>query len=217
MQAETIYSRDNVKSGINCLRLGDGQARCLAWRLAWRVLTIAVTKDNFCIGHAPKLKSIFESMLTVPTMFQRPVPDEEAYLELALRQNVKAEMVKPLNTIDWCLLIMKLVAGSGGDPLSTLSGNCANARKESAKRLTERMTRFFEGYEAKVQEEGVVMEPPAKRSRRAKAKARGQAFCWMYTDCSVNLFQLSMHSESHCMVCIFICDTLEAQELSQRR
>jgi hypothetical protein len=164
-----ICSRDNRLAGFNCLRFGDGQARGLALRLAWTVLQ--KNMQSGAITHSPSLNVIFDSLSAIPTCFEETADETTMIVRQAFRQNVKAAMTVPVNTIDWSTIIMGL-ASSSTTPTDLLSASSAQARKANTQRMLDMMGSVTSAYEAQVDEEGIVMGPAAKRPRRGRRSSK---------------------------------------------
>ena len=110
--SQPICSRDHSLH-MNSLRFGDGQKRGLAWRLAWSVLKgIMSTHPN--PRQSPILAQIFKSLLQVPTSFPSTVEtdNKKGLIEQAVRQNTKAAMQLPLNSVEWCRLVTTFASPS---------------------------------------------------------------------------------------------------------
>ena len=167
-----ICTRDPISGGFRCLRFGDGQARGVALRLAWSILERNILSGE--ILHSMSLKAIVDSLMSIPTCNDSNdgVQDETTkVIRQAVRQNVKASMTVPVNTIDWATIVINLTAANT-NPLELLSPTPASTRKANGLRLLDMLTSVTSSYEAAVDEEGVVMAPAAKRQRRGRRCAR---------------------------------------------
>jgi hypothetical protein len=80
---------------------GDGQARGLAVRLAFRFLVNLARQSQYSLVGGPELMRIMEGLIQVPTVFAMSVESSTEYLIVAqaARQNVKAAMHSPINVM----------------------------------------------------------------------------------------------------------------------
>jgi hypothetical protein len=169
--SEPICAR-NVSQQYQGLKFGDGQKRGLALRIAW----CALRKICFQLQHQssqhPNMKKIFLSLAKVPTII--PTVDEAnntqgSLIQQALRQNTKAVMTLPMNTIEWARLIIAASVPEGdGQPDDVLACNSFEARASIARKLLNAMNHVVNGYKAKLDEAAVDMAPAAKRQRRGR-------------------------------------------------
>jgi hypothetical protein len=164
-----ICSRDNVMTGFNCMRFGDGQARGVALRLAWTVLKNNILSAT--VVHSPSLQAIVDTLVAVPTLFEIANDEKTKIVRQAVRQNLKATMTLPVNTVDWATIIVSLTA-SNTTPLQLLSVTSAQSRKVNAKRMLDMMASVTQVYNAQVDAEGVVISPPMKRPRRGRRSSK---------------------------------------------
>ena len=171
----TICARDHSISGLACLRFGDGQARGLALRLAWAVIRARVMKG---IGvPSNSLSEIFHSMMAIPTCFETPADEGTMLVRQAVRQNIKAHLTLPVNTIEWAHIIMKVAAPVGAlSHLDQLSATSFEVRRAQGARLLAAMKPMMDTYHKQIEDEGVDMAPASKRSRRGRHKS-GAAVC----------------------------------------
>jgi hypothetical protein len=169
--SQPICSRD-VHVGVSDLRFGDGQKRGLAWRLAWSVLRNLLHTAGPHRSSA-SMARIFKSLLQVPTSFPslQESDHQAGLIEQAVRQNTKATMQLPLNTLEWCRLVMSCASANGVcQPEEWLSASTPAARAEQANKLLKAFERLQAGYLRRVEETGVEMGPPAKKQRRGRRK-----------------------------------------------
>lgn len=166
-----ICSRDNALTGFSCLRFGDGQARGLALRLAWTVLQKNI--QSGAITHSASLQVVFDSLSSIPTCFEETSDETTTLVRQAVRQNVKAAMTVPVNSLEWSTIIMTIAASSSGiTPTDLLSAASGNARKANAQRMLDVMGSVTSAYDAQVDDEGIVMGPVAKRPRRGRRSSK---------------------------------------------
>ena len=172
----TVCSRDHNISGLNCLRFGDGQARGLALRLAWAVIRTKVVMKGMVVA-CNGLCAIFESMMAIPTCFEKPGDEGTMLVRQVVRQNIKAQLTLPVNTIEWARIIMQAAAPIGATShLDQLSATSVEARKVQSKRLLDTMMTMLDTYHKQIEDEGVDMAPAAKRARKGRRKS-GAAVC----------------------------------------
>ena len=85
---------------VNMLLFGDGQARGLAARLAWHVISVLLCAED-APPSSPNLARIARSLLHIPTVFEQHGDGSEVDMLVAqaVRQNVK----EPLFFCSWSL------------------------------------------------------------------------------------------------------------------
>ena len=145
------------------LLLGDGQARGLAARLAWQLIINKLSTDDTMRGD-PALKKILKSLLQIPTVFEQhgTGSPEDIMVAQAARQNVKATMSLPLNTLEWAVLVLKC------------SGHVLGSSLER-KNILECLGRCTGKYDDQVDVKAYDMEPLAKRQRKGRRRSAGGA------------------------------------------
>jgi len=95
----------------------------------------------------------------------------------AVRQNIKAHLTLPVNTIEWAHIIMKVAAPVGAlSHLDQLSATSFEVRRAQGARLLAAMKPMMDTYHKQIEDEGVDMAPASKRSRRGRHKS-GAAVC----------------------------------------
>ena len=170
-QSEPICARDHDVMPY-ALRFGDGQKRGLAWRLAWCLLKKVCDNLQAQARDYPNLRKIFLSLARVPTVFPSEADARDAkatLIQQALRQNTKAIMQLPLNTIEWARLIIATSSpNADAQPQDALAAVSPEARINIGKKLVHLMNSFVSGYQAKLEESAVEMAPAAKRARRGR-------------------------------------------------
>ena len=169
-QDEPINSRtfdltaaDGVLASKFCF--GDGQARGLAARLAFQFLLIYVRQsDESAIGD-PELMRIMQSLIETPTVFTRSgeCSGEDLIVAQAVRQNVKAAMTLPMNTLEWAGMVLRSCKLRLG-----MSTEHTNLIMQCLQRCTCK-------YDAHLEVNAYDMEPIAKRARRGRRKTSASA------------------------------------------
>ena len=117
---EPIQSRTNDLSDWNGtdllkgrLLFGDGQARGLAAWFAWHILKEHILSEGFL--PTPGVERVFRSLLKIPVAFRSRragLSHHALIVDCAVTQNVKAQTQQPLNTMEWCHLILSLTRGT---------------------------------------------------------------------------------------------------------
>ena len=89
------------------LSKGDGQARGLAAFFVFHLM-IGYSAEH-SLKDEPTALKIMESLINIPTVFERNRDDsaEDLLVAQAVRQNVKATMQLPLNTVEWARLTLR--------------------------------------------------------------------------------------------------------------
>ena len=113
-QDEPINSRtfdlsapDGILAGK--LLFGDGQASGLAVRLAFQFLVNLVRQSPDSLIGDPELMRIMQGLIQVPTVFTKSGESttEDLIVAQAVRQNVKAAMQLPMNTMEWAGMVLQ--------------------------------------------------------------------------------------------------------------
>ena len=159
-----LSDKDGTGLLLNRLHFGDGQSRGLGAWLAWNVMMEWVNDKNFI--PSPNLDRVFRSLLQVPAVFEarKQCLSNDAFLvDCAVKQNVKAQMQQPLNTLEWCHLILGLHGTSRKELLSLES---PNLRKTRGQELQQIMLRFIHTYEQHSDVQAYDMTAPTTKRRR---------------------------------------------------
>ena len=155
-----LRSADDVLAAQ--IYFGDGQARGLAARLAFQFLMNAVrTSENSLMGD-PEAARIMESLIVIPTVFAKSGEGgyEDNVVSQAVRQNVKASMQLPLNSIEWAAMILRSCQLKLGVSF------------EQTQMILQCLNRFTGKYDAHVEIKAYDgVEPVAKRARRGRRKS----------------------------------------------
>ena len=90
------------------LLFGDGQARGLSARLAWRTLLVHSRANPELIGE-PMSMQIMQSLLNIPTVFEQTGEGSHEDLMVAqvIRHNVKATYALPMHTLEWAGMFLR--------------------------------------------------------------------------------------------------------------
>ena len=102
-----LSAPDGILAGK--LLFGDGQARGLAVRLAFQFLVNLVRQSPCGLIGDTKLLRIMQGLIQVPTVFTKigDCSTEDLIVAQAVRQNVKAAMQLPMNTMEWAGMVLK--------------------------------------------------------------------------------------------------------------
>lgn len=169
--SEPICAR-NVNAIYQGLKFGDGQKRGLALRLAWCALRKICFQMQSEAKHQPNMQKIFLSLSKVPTIIpsDKDANDLQGTLiQQALRQNTKAVMTLPMNTIEWARLVIAASSPTcDAQPSEVLAAVNLEARANVAKKLLATWGNVLNGYKAKLDESALDMGPAAKRQRRGR-------------------------------------------------
>ncbi len=173
IQSRTVDLSDWDGSGLllNRLLFGDGQSRGLGVWFAWNVMMEWINHPDFI--PSPGLERVFRTLLQVPVVFEakkRGLSQDSHLLECAVKQNIKAQMQQPLNTLEWCFLMI----GQHKTPMATLlSWEAPNVRKSLGQELLQIMSKFLNAYDehSDVKAYDIATAPTAKR-RRSNRGAR---------------------------------------------
>ena len=175
-QAEPVNSRTNDLSDwdgsnllLDRLHFGDGQARGLAVRFAWSLLLQYISDPSF--QPSPATARVFRSLIAVPVLFQDAqsgISREQKLVECAVAQNIKAQLTKPLHTLEYIHLVLSL---SSGEEEDLLDWTFPNKRRETGQKLVRLMEAFLHKYtnHALVQAYDMEAGPAVKRPRRGRA------------------------------------------------
>ena len=178
-RGEPIQSRSNDLSDwdgsgllLGRLLFGDGQSRGLAVLMAWKVMMEWIDDSKFLTS--PGLERVFRTLLQIPAVFEarrQSQSIEHNLLECAVKQNIKAHMIQPLNTMDWIYLFLSQHPNK--DKESLLTWASPNVRKSNGMELLAIKDRFLGAYEEHSEVKAYDMAPPAaKRPRASRSKAR---------------------------------------------
>ena len=100
--------------------------------------------------------------------------DNDARLvECIVKQNIKAQMTQPLNTLEWIFVFLGMHQAPNEE---LLSGDAPNKRKANGEELIKMMKQCLTNYDEHADVKGYDMQcPPPKRRRSNRAgKAVGQ-------------------------------------------
>lgn len=166
LRDEPIRSRTfdlRAESGVVAAQLlfGDGQARGLAARLAWQFLLNLMRSTNDLLMGDPEMMRIMQSLLFIPTVFEKQggaCSQEDLMVAQAVRQNMKAQMQLPLNTIEWAGMILRTCGLQVGvSPASTQA-------------ILSCLERCKSKYDSHVEVEAYDVQPVAKRARKGRTR-----------------------------------------------
>ena len=179
--SEPICARDGT-FGYQSLKFGDGQKRGLALRLAWCAFRKLCSELGFNPAAAtqyPNMQKIFKSLTQVPALLPSAADSQDlrgCLVQQALRQNTKAVMTVPMNTIEWArLIIFSSNATCDADPQEVLAAVDEAARLATGKKLLGVMNLVVTGYKAKLDEAAVDMGPAVKRARKGRRAPKAAA------------------------------------------
>ena len=165
-QDEPINSRtfdlsapDGILAGK--LLFGDGQARGLAVRLAFQFLVNLVRQSPCGLIGDTELMRIMQGLIQVPTVFTKigDCSTEDLIVAQAVRQNVKAAMQLPMNTMEWAGMVLK----SCKLKLGVSSVQTAM--------IMQALQRCTKKYDAHLEVNAYDMEPVTKRARKGRKKS----------------------------------------------
>jgi hypothetical protein len=143
------------------LLFGDGQARGLAVRLAFQFLVNLVRQSQDSLIGDPELMRIMQGLIQVPTVFTKSGESstEDLIVAQAARQNVKAAMQLPMNTMEWAGMVLKSCKlRLGVSPVQTTM-------------IMQALERCTKKYDADLEVHAYDMEPVAKRARKGRKKS----------------------------------------------
>ena len=176
-QDEPIKSRtfdltapDGILAGK--LLFGDGQARGLAVRLAFHFLVNGVRQAPDGLIGDSELIRIMQGLIQVPTVFTKYGEGSPADLIVAqaVRQNAKAAMQLPMNTMEWSGMVLK---------------SCRLKLGVSAVQtamIMQALERCTKKYDAHLEVHAYDMEPVAKRARKGRKKSAAATALAMASD-----------------------------------
>ena len=146
------------------LHFGDGQARGLAARLAYQMMLTYFNENPQDMGCITAMK-IMQTLMEIPTVFERCGTNsvEDLMVAQAVRQNVKATMTLPMNSVEWAGLILR----SAGLHLN-------RQQAQQAKAIIQCLNSCTSKYNANLETEAYDgVEPAAKRARRSNRRSQG--------------------------------------------
>jgi len=154
------------------LLFGDGQARGLGVWFAFNLLSQHIESPDF--QPTPGAERVFRSLLAVPVVLPPSLVGLGHGLQLvecAIMQNIKAQMQQPLNTLEWCFLILQ----QSNESLDELLGwGSPNLRRDTGKALVIQLTKFLSDYHNHSEVQAYDLEAPAaKRPRRKRVATNG--------------------------------------------
>ena len=166
IQSEPISSRTfdlRAADGVlaDKLHFGDGQARGLAARLAYQFLLNGVRQSKDTLIGDPEIMRIMQSLILIPTVFTKSGDGtgEDLIVAQAVRQNVKASMTLPMNTMEWANMVLQVCKLKLG--VSTQQTNM----------ILQCLQRCTQKYDASPEVNAYDVEPVAKRARRGRRKS----------------------------------------------
>jgi hypothetical protein len=154
-----LSAPDGILAGKHLF--GDGQARGLAVRLAFQFLVNMVCQSKYSLFGDPELMRIMQGLIQVPTVFTKSGESttEDLIVAQAVRQNVKAAMQLPMNTMEWAGMVLKSCK---------LRLGVSSVQTAMILQALERCTRK---YDAHLEVHAYEMEPVAKRARKGRKKS----------------------------------------------
>ena len=143
------------------LLFGDGQARGLAARLAWQFLLNLMRSRGDQLMGDPEIMRIMQSLLFIPTVFERSgeSSSEDLMVAQAVRQNMKAQMTLPLNTLEWAGMVLRTCNLNVG------------VSAASTQAILACLDRCKSKYDSHIEVHAYDMEPVAKRARKGRRKS----------------------------------------------
>lgn len=156
IRSRTFDLRSNNGIMAAHLLFGDGQARGLSARLAWRTILGHFRANPNLMGE-PAAMQIMQSLLAIPTVFEQTGEGthEDLMVAQVIRQHVKATYALPMNTLEWVGMILRtcgLKLGQGGI---------------NRQAIIECMKRCTNKYHASAEVDAFDMQPLAKRPAKA--------------------------------------------------
>ena len=172
-QAEPIQSRtcdlsDHDGSGLLVDRLlfGDGQARGVAVRFAWKLMTDWLESSEFF--PSPAMERVFRSLLQVPAVFDTSkmfLSLDAQLVDCAVKQQIKAHIQQALNTIEWVNMMSSLYKGPHAEILFDYTS--PNLRKQQGEELLSIMKNFLNAYDEHSGIKAYEMAAPTAKRRRS--------------------------------------------------
>ena len=140
---------------------GDGQARGLSARLAWQLLLNFMRSKNETYMGDPEFMRVVMSLLHIPVVFEKSGQNTKEDLMMAqvVRQNMKAKMSLPLNTLEWAKVVLMSCSQMVGGTQATTGAILACLERCKAK------------YDSHIEVAAYDVEPVAKRARKGRRKS----------------------------------------------
>ena len=92
---------------------------------------------------------------------------DQKLVECVVQQTVRAPMQQPLNTLEWCYMVLSLFEGHQTKGL--LDWTTPNLRRGNGKKLLSKLEEFLDKYTEHSQVKAYDMQaPPAKRPHRRR-------------------------------------------------
>ena len=122
---------------------------------------------------SPNAERVFRSLLQVPVVFEarkQSLSNDARLVECAINQNIGAQMIQILHTLEWC----HIVIGRHQTPRDILlSCESPNLRQTNGQALVQIMSRLLNAYEEHSEVKAYdVAAPTAKRRRSNRSVAR---------------------------------------------
>ena len=145
---------------VNRLMFGDGQARGLAAKLVWHLILNHLRSASNTSPAMPCVGLIIRSLIHIPTVFEHIGNNtmEDLLVGQAARQNVKATMALPMNTVEWAGLVLRC------------SGFQLGASLQNTGEILKCLERCTQKFDEHIDVKAFDMEPVAKRSRKGRRK-----------------------------------------------